>query len=57
VGKVIYHRIWESEEINIIFQALDVIIGTPEDFKVVNLEKICYHKVMITTDDAHISSR
>ncbi|MDR2414717.1 MAG: DNA topoisomerase (ATP-hydrolyzing) subunit B [Odoribacteraceae bacterium] len=60
VEKAMYHRIWESEEIKIIFQALGVTIGTPEDSKAVNLEKIRYHKVVIMADadvdGAHIAT-
>ncbi|MDR0544113.1 MAG: DNA topoisomerase (ATP-hydrolyzing) subunit B [Odoribacteraceae bacterium] len=60
VEKAMYHRVWESEEIKIIFQALGVTIGTAEDSKAVNLEKIRYHKVVIMADadvdGAHIAT-
>ncbi|MDR2129669.1 MAG: DNA topoisomerase (ATP-hydrolyzing) subunit B [Odoribacteraceae bacterium] len=60
VEKAMYHRIWESEEIKIIFQALGVTIGTAEDSKAVNLEKIRYHKIVIMADadvdGAHIAT-
>ena len=60
VEKAMYHRVWESEEIKIIFQALGVTIGTAEDSKAVNLEKIRYHKIVIMADadvdGAHIAT-
>lgn len=60
VEKALDHRVWESDEIKIIFQALGVTIGTPEDSKAVNLEKIRYHKVVIMSDadvdGAHIAT-
>lgn len=39
VEKALAHRVWESEEIKMIFQALGITIGTAEDSKAVNLEK------------------
>ena len=60
VEKAMLHRVWESEEIKIIFQALGVTIGTAEDSKAVNLEKIRYHKIVIMADadvdGAHIAT-
>jgi DNA gyrase subunit B len=60
VEKAQYHRVWESDEIKIIFQALGVTIGTTEDSKAVNLEKIRYHKIVIMADadvdGAHIAT-
>lgn len=60
VEKALDHRVWESDEIKIIFQALGVTIGTNEDSKAVNLEKIRYHKVVIMADadvdGAHIAT-
>lgn len=38
VEKALAHRVWESEEIKMIFQALGITIGTAEDSKAVNLE-------------------
>lgn len=60
VEKAMSHRVWESEEIKIIFQALGITIGTDEDSKAENLEKIRYHKIIIMADadvdGAHIAT-
>lgn len=60
VEKAMQHRVFESEEIKIIFQALGITIGTQEDSKEVNLEKIRYHKIVIMADadvdGAHIAT-
>lgn len=60
VEKALAHRVWESEEIKIIFQALGITIGTAEDSKAVNLEKLRYHKIVIMADadvdGAHIAT-
>ena len=60
VEKALAHRVWESEEIKMIFQALGITIGTAEDSKAVNLEKIRYHKTVIMADadvdGAHIAT-
>ena len=50
VEKAMQHRVLESEEIRNIFTALGVTIGTEEDSKAVNLEKLRYHKIVIMTD-------
>jgi DNA gyrase subunit B len=50
VEKAMQHRIFENEEIKNMFTALGVSIGTEEDSKALNLEKIRYHKVVIMTD-------
>ena len=54
------HRVYESDEIKIIFQALGITIGTQEDSKAVNLEKLRYHKIVIMADadvdGAHIAT-
>ncbi|MBE0639360.1 MAG: DNA topoisomerase (ATP-hydrolyzing) subunit B [Bacteroidales bacterium] len=50
VEKAMQHKIYESEEIKNIFTALGVNIGTAEDSKALNLEKLRYHKVIIMTD-------
>jgi len=50
VEKAMQHKIYENEEIRNIFTALGVTIGTEEDSKALNLEKIRYHKVIIMTD-------
>lgn len=60
VEKALAHRVWESDEIKIIFQALGITVGTAEDSKAVNLEKIRYHKIVIMADadvdGAHIAT-
>jgi DNA gyrase subunit B len=50
VEKAMPHKIFESEEIKNIFTALGVSIGTEEDSKALNLEKLRYGKVIIMTD-------
>jgi DNA gyrase subunit B len=50
VEKAMQHKIFESEEIKNIFTALGVSIGTEEDSKALNLEKLRYHKIIIMTD-------
>jgi len=50
VEKALPHKIFESEEIKNIYTALGVTIGTEEDSKALNLEKLRYHKIIIMTD-------
>ncbi|WP_026473044.1 DNA topoisomerase (ATP-hydrolyzing) subunit B [Alkaliflexus imshenetskii] len=50
VEKALQHKVFENEEIKNIFTALGVTIGTEEDSKALNLEKLRYHKVIIMTD-------
>ena len=50
VEKAMEHRVFDSEEIKNIYTALGVTIGTEEDSKALNLEKLRYHKVIIMTD-------
>jgi DNA gyrase subunit B len=50
VEKSMQHRVLDSEEIKNIYTALGVSIGTAEDSKALNLEKLRYHKVVIMTD-------
>ncbi len=50
VEKAMEHKIFENEEIKNIFTALGVTIGTEEDSKALNLEKLRYSKVIIMTD-------
>ena len=50
VEKAMQHKIFENEEIKNIFTALGVTIGTEEDSKALNLEKLRYHKIIIMTD-------
>jgi len=44
------HKVFENEEIRNIFTALGVTIGTEEDSKALNIEKLRYHKVVIMCD-------
>ncbi len=50
VEKAMDHKIFESEEIQNIYRAMGVTVGTEEDPKALNLEKLRYHKVIIMTD-------
>ncbi|MDD4115774.1 MAG: DNA topoisomerase (ATP-hydrolyzing) subunit B [Massilibacteroides sp.] len=50
VEKAMDHKIFESEEIQNIFRAMGVTIGTEDDPKALNLSKLRYHKVIIMTD-------
>ncbi len=50
VEKSLEHKIYENEEIRNIFTALGVSIGTQDDIKELNLEKLRYHKIIIMTD-------
>ena len=60
VEKAMPHKIFDNEEIKNIFTALGVSIGTADDSKELNLEKLRYHKVVIMTDadvdGSHIST-
>ncbi len=60
VEKAMPHKIFDNEEIKNIFTALGVSVGTEEDSKELNLEKLRYHKVIIMTDadvdGSHIST-
>ena len=60
VEKALEHKMWDNEEIKNMFIALGVTIGTEEDSKALNLEKLRYDKVIIMTDadvdGAHIST-
>ncbi len=50
VEKVMPHRVLENEEIRNIYTALGVTIGTEEDSKELNIQKLRYHKIVIMTD-------
>ncbi|MDR2382470.1 MAG: DNA topoisomerase (ATP-hydrolyzing) subunit B [Prevotellaceae bacterium] len=50
VEKAMEHKVFENEEIKNIYQALGVTIGTEEDTKALNLDKLRYHKIVIMTD-------
>ena len=50
VEKAMEHRIFDSEEIQNIFKAMGVTIGTEDDPKELNLSKLRYQKIIIMTD-------
>jgi len=50
VEKALRNRIFENEEIKNIFTALGVTLGTEEDSKALNIEKLRYHKIVIMCD-------
>ncbi|MDR1593839.1 MAG: DNA topoisomerase (ATP-hydrolyzing) subunit B [Prevotellaceae bacterium] len=50
VEKAMEHKVFENDEIKNIYQALGVTIGTEEDSKALNLDKLRYHKIVIMTD-------
>ena len=60
VEKALQHKVFDNEEIRNIFTALGVTIGTEDDSKALNLEKLRYNKVIIMTDadvdGSHIST-
>ena len=60
VEKAMQHKVFENEEIRNIYTALGVTIGTEDDSKALNLEKLRYHKIVIMcdadVDGSHIST-
>ena len=50
VEKAMTHKVFENEEIKNIYTALGVTIGTEEDSKALNLDKLRYHKIVIMCD-------
>ncbi len=50
VEKAMEHKIYENDEIKNMFTALGVSIGTEEDDKALNINKLRYHKIVIMTD-------
>ena len=50
VEKAMHHKIFENEEIKNIYTALGVTVGTEEDAKALNTEKLRYHKIVIMCD-------
>ncbi len=60
VEKAMQHKVFENDEIKNLFTALGVSIGTAEDSRELNLEKLRYHKIIIMTDadvdGSHIST-
>ena len=60
VEKAMQHKVFENEEIRNIYTALGVTIGTEEDSKALNVDKLRYHKIVIMcdadVDGSHIST-
>jgi len=60
VEKAMQHKVFENQEIVNIYTALGVTVGTEEDSKALNLEKLRYHKIVIMcdadVDGSHIST-
>ena len=50
VEKAMQHKVFENEEIRNIYTALGVTVGTEEDTKALNIEKLRYHKIIIMCD-------
>ena len=50
VEKAMHHKIFDNEEIKNIYTALGVRVGTEEDERALNTEKLRYHKVIIMCD-------
>ncbi len=50
VEKALEHKIYENEEIRNMYTALGVTVGTAEDPKALNIQKLRYHKLIIMTD-------
>ena len=50
VEKAMQHKVFENEEIKNMFKALGVSIGTEDDSRELNIEKLRYHKVVVMTD-------
>ncbi|HLV42313.1 MAG TPA: DNA topoisomerase (ATP-hydrolyzing) subunit B [Brumimicrobium sp.] len=60
VEKAMQHKIFENEEIKNIYTALGVRVGTEDDTKALNTDKLRYHKIVIMcdadVDGAHIET-
>lgn len=50
VEKALEHKIYDNDEIRNMFTALGVRIGTAEDSRELNTEKLRYHKIIIMCD-------
>lgn len=50
VEKAMEYKIYENDEIKNMFTAMGVSIGTAEDTKALNMEKLRYHRIIIMTD-------
>jgi len=60
VEKAMDHKVFENKEITSLFRVLRVTLGTDEDSKAVNIDKLAFHKIIIMTDadvdGAHIAT-
>lgn len=60
VEKAMSHKIYDNEEIRNMYTAFGVSVGTEEDERALNLEKLRYHKIIIMcdadVDGSHIST-
>ncbi len=50
VEKAMQHKIFENEEIKNIYTALGVRVGTEDDERALNIDKLRYHKIIIMCD-------
>ena len=50
VEKAMWHKAFESDEVNNIIQALGIRFGVDDDSKTANIEKLRYHKIIIMAD-------
>jgi len=50
VEKAMPYRVFENEEIKNMFTALGVSVGTEDDDRALNLEKLRYHKIVVMCD-------
>lgn len=50
VEKAMEYKIYENDEIKNMFTAMGVSIGTAEDTKALNMDKLRYHRIIIMTD-------
>ena len=50
VEKAMQHKAFENEEIKNMYTALGVTIGTEEDERALNMDKLRYHKIIIMCD-------
>ena len=50
VEKAMQHKVFENEEIKNMYTALGVSVGTEDDERALNTEKLRYHKIVIMTD-------
>lgn len=50
VEKAMDHKVLDNQEIQSLYRALRVTIGTDDDPKEINLTRLAYHKIIIMTD-------